>query len=617
MRILGRGALLASLAAVLLAGCTTSTITSLKATTPRTLAVSTYSTAPRVHDGRFTAPFKLDGGGLLVVPVAASYVPQRNLASIRAQAWATSQIAPFAPYVVGLGRVTITRGPAGVRRVRNLVAWVALAKNSGVYSCTEFTPAPPKAHPPSDGWSAVVLGDAIGSPAVVYQSASIACNRLGHTVVEPAAEVISTPWTLTSGGVVATVPSCATFIEDDFGSSPTSSSFRYQVTIPEDRASPAIPGSQTMPKCLPDDATHSVDLSGDSQAQGVESSTLHEPTGLLRQVSTVPYQGPPTTSTTAPTLARFAHWSPTPGPGVLGYRPGSNAREATIFSWSGRRVGSFHTGPGQQILESDSTSALSPSGRSILVQRGFTFSAMTVSGQLIGRFEADYGVLWGNDSVHVCALRLPARLSATSTKAALILEDPGNGSRVVAQVPGTADHTNTWLVACDPAQHVAAVETSLMGEGIAVTYVNLKTGAQSTARWYRPDQMGTVEISGDGRFSVSDGGLVVKTSTGKIVAHVVGQPIAISWLGHVVVVMADDFRNPEVIDWATHRVLWRYRSHVEGCPCSSIWAIASSRMNSDDMAVIVPIRADRAVVLWLVRFRGSALHLGSVAPLHP
>ena len=62
-----------------------------------------------MHDGRFTAPFQLDGGGLLVRPVAASYEPQRDLASVRTQAWATSQIAPFAPYVVGLGRVTITR----------------------------------------------------------------------------------------------------------------------------------------------------------------------------------------------------------------------------------------------------------------------------------------------------------------------------------------------------------------------------------------------------------------------------------------------------------------------------------------------------------------------------
>ena len=242
---------------------------------------------------------------------------------------------------------------------------------------------------------------------------------------------------------------------------------------------------------------------------------------------------------------------------------------------------------------------------------------MTVSGKPIGRFNANYGVLWANDGVHVCVLRLPSHLSAASTKATLILEDPGHGGRVVAQVPGTADHTNTWLVACNPAQHVAAVETSIMGMGYAVTYVNLKTGAQSSASWYRPDQMGTVEISGDGRFAVTNGGQVVQTSTGKIVTHVAGQPIAISWLGHVVVVMADDSQNPEVVDWATHQVLWRYRAHVGRCPCSSIWAIASSRMNSDDVAVTVLLRADRAVGPWLIRFRGSALHLGSVALLHP
>ena len=616
-RTLGRGALVAPLAAVLLAGCTTSTITSLKTPAPRTPVVTTYSTTPQVHDGRFTASFKLDGGGLLVLPVAASYVPQRNLASVRTQAWATSQIAPFAPYVVGLGRVTIIRRTKGVPLVRNQVAWVALAKSSDLYSCTAYTPPTPKVHPPSDGWSAVVIGDAPRSPSVVYQSASIVCNRYQHTTAAPATEVISTPWTLTSGGVVATAPSCSTFAEVDFGSSPTSTSFRYQVTIPEDRVSPAIPGSQAMPKCCRavrrtrSTSARTPRLKGLCRRRStsrLDSSARCRPCRIKGHRPPAP-QHRPSRSTRIGRRHRVLAF--------LGYLPGSNGTEATIFSWSGHRFGSFHAGSGQQILESNSASALSPSGESILVERGTTISAMTVSGRLIGRFNADYGVLWGNDSVQVCALRLPAELSATSTKATLILEDPGHGGRVVAQVPGTADHTNTWLVACNPAQHVAAVETSMMGRGYAVTYVNLKTGALSTAPWYRPDQMGTVEISGDSRFAVTEAGQVVQTSTGKIVAHVAGQPIAISWLGHVVVVMADDSQNPEVVDWITHKVLWRYRTHVERCPCSSTWAIASSRMNSDDVAVNVPIRADRAVALWLVRIRASALHLGSVAPLHP
>lgn len=616
-RTLGRGVLTASVAAVLLAGCATSTPSSLRSTTSKIPAATPYSPAPQVHRGRFTAPFELDGGGLQVLPVAPGYVPRRTLASVRAQAWATSQIAPFAPYVVGLGMVTITRGAAAVRPVHGLIAWVALAKSSSFTSCTAFTPPPPKVQPPSGGWSAVVIGDATGSPAVVYQSATIVCNRLVHTSVEPATEVISTPWALSPSGVATTVPSCSTFFEDDFGSSPTWSSFRYLVTIPEDRSSPAVAGSRAMPRCLPSGATRSIDLSADPQAQGVVPTTLHEATGLVREVSNVPYEGPPTTSTTAAALARFAHWTPAAVPGVLGYRPGSNATEADLFSWSGRHLGTFRAPSGAQILMTDFASALSPNGRRILVQRGQLISVMTVSGRLVGSFPANGGVLGRNDSVHVCALRLPAHLSATSTKATLLLEDPGHAGRVVAQVPGTSDHTDTWLVACDPARNVAAVETSLMGRGVAVTYVNLSTGAQSAAPWYRPDQMGTVEISGDGRFAVTQGGLVVQTATGNVVGHVTGEPIGISWLGHVVVVMAENFQNPEVIDWATHRVVWRYRSHVAPCPCSSIWAIASSRANSDDVAVNVPYRADRAVALWLVRFRGSALHLGSVAPAHP
>jgi hypothetical protein len=613
---LGRGPLLASVAATLLAGCATATTTAPKSSNARLLEVTSTSTTPHVIDGRFTASYELDGGGLLVNPVSASYVAQRNLASVRTQAWATSQVSPLAPYVVGLGKVTITRHDRGVQQVRNLVAWVALAKSSEVSSCTAFTPPPPKVQPPSDGWSAVVIGDATGSPAVVYQSASIFCNRLGHTVVEPATEVISTPWTLTSGGVIATAPSCSTFAEVGSGSTPTGTSFYYLVTIPEARASAAVPGARAMPRCMPAGTTRSVDLSGNSETRGVVPTTLHEPpTGLLRQVSTVPYQGPPTTSTSVSTLAKYAHWAPPPGPGVLGYLPSSNGRVATIFSWSGRRLGRFHAGVGEQILESDSASALAPSGRSILAQRGFTVSAMTISRRLIGHFNANDGVLWGNDSVHVCALRLPAHVSTGSTKATLVLEHPGHASRVVAEVPGTGDHINTWLVACDPARHVAAVETSLMGSGVSVTYVNLKTGAQSPAPWY-DSKMGTVEISGDGRFAVADGGQVVETSNGKIVARVARQPIAISWLGHVVVVMAGDDRDPEVVNWVTHRIVWRFRSHVGACPCGSIWATAANRMNSDDLAV-TRLRADRPVGLWFIRFRGSAQSMGSAALLHP
>ncbi len=287
-------ALVVSLAAVLLAGCVTSTTATVRTVLPHRPAWA-YSATPRVQGGRFTAPFELDDGGLLVVPIAASHPSRRSLASVRVEAWATSQLAPLAPYVIGLGRVTITRSAAGVPRVRSLVAWVALAKSPDLTSCTAFTPPAPKVHPPSDGWSAVVIGDAARSPAVVYRSASIICDRLEHAAVQTATEVVSSPWRLTARGVVTTVPTCSTFAESDFGSSPTMTSFRYQVTIPEERATPAIPGSRTVPSCLPDGATRTVGLSGNPEAQGVVSSTLHETTGLLRQVSTVPYRGPRST----------------------------------------------------------------------------------------------------------------------------------------------------------------------------------------------------------------------------------------------------------------------------------------------------------------------------------
>ena len=268
------------LAALILSGCTSNASTSTKkhAHTP---TVWKYSSHASVVGGRYVDRFELDNGALVIDPIALNYRTVRTLSAVTIQAWATSQISGFEPLSLGLGRVTIRDRFRGFPRIRHLVAWIALAYVSGnsrfcAFEGSHFHSQSIKGLF-SPGTSAVVIGDALGSPALVFQSKGFVCGRITARNVSTASEVLSVPWRYKHGQVSVTLPRCSFEYSEVTGSTPTFSSFRYEVLQREGAAS-APSGHSTCRKI------RTVVLH-DPYAAGVTNTTHHEAVGPEMQVT--------------------------------------------------------------------------------------------------------------------------------------------------------------------------------------------------------------------------------------------------------------------------------------------------------------------------------------------
>lgn len=187
-----------------------------------------------IVDSRFVKTFRLDEGIFTVSP-ATRAAPIRDRGSVTTEMWATEEVGGYRAIAVGFGTVTITRSVRGVPKVSHLRAWVGLV-HAGASFCTAMTTVPKPPRLPSDGWAAVVIGDAPGSPDVVYQAKTFRCATLYPPSVQGALEVLSVPWTLTSHGVVAKIPYCGV-ITGRAESGPAGSpafTLRIDVAVPED-----------------------------------------------------------------------------------------------------------------------------------------------------------------------------------------------------------------------------------------------------------------------------------------------------------------------------------------------------------------------------------------------
>lgn len=278
MRRLTLSAVAFLLIAAALAGCGTVADQSIRTTIDRTH--EHFSPVADIVAHRFVDPFELDGGGLLVLPPPAGYRPLRAVRAVEEEAWATAQLSGTAA-PLALGVVTITRERRGIPVVRHLIAWVALARQSGFYSCGAYVPVQRHAPSlPSPSWSAVVIGDAAGSPALYYQSAEAPCGSVVPTSVQRALEVLSVPWILSDGDVRALAPVCSTLYMSSFGSTPTSSTYEYVVQLREGNST-TLGAIASPPGCA---ARRWIDLRGDPDADGAGPSTIHGRVGLLPQV---------------------------------------------------------------------------------------------------------------------------------------------------------------------------------------------------------------------------------------------------------------------------------------------------------------------------------------------
>ncbi len=152
---------------------------------------------PDVVGQRFVMPVELDGGVVTIRPAPARIRAGTSEERAMTQIWATAQIMGFRPQALGFGIVTITEHAAGVPSVRDLPAWVGLATDAQIaFNCPMMRTAParPERPLPTPGEAAVVLGDSVDGPAVVYRARNGPCGSVSRSSLTNASEVLSVPW---------------------------------------------------------------------------------------------------------------------------------------------------------------------------------------------------------------------------------------------------------------------------------------------------------------------------------------------------------------------------------------------------------------------------------------
>lgn len=220
------------------AGATTSDVP-----TP-TIAVAPV--APRVVDGRFVSVVALDGGALTVRPSPGRLRPTGDAGKTETQAWATGQIMGYRAQVFGFGVVTIRARRAGIPRVRNLPAWVALATDAEAsFGCPmmRVSPEPSLGSPEpalaSPGEAAVIIGSARPRLALVYKARSDPCGTVVPATLTQALERLSIPWTATGPvtdqvlPVRAILPECGSLAGIASGGSASAMSVTLYAVVPE------------------------------------------------------------------------------------------------------------------------------------------------------------------------------------------------------------------------------------------------------------------------------------------------------------------------------------------------------------------------------------------------
>jgi hypothetical protein len=235
--------------ALLLASCaSTGTGTGTGAVRDRTASPRVTAQAPSlpaatsVANGRFISPVQLDDGTLRVEPPGPGEHPRLSEAEAT-KIWATSTLAGYRAGSPGFGMVTINLRQAGVPSVTSLLAWIAFAMANAASCPAETVPTGPTTTQldlPSSGYAAVVIGAAIGTPAVVYTARSSTCGfpPTGPTVTT-ASEVVSIPWvalgTVQAGelAVRASVPSCGTYRGASVGGNAKSLTVTLLAVVPD------------------------------------------------------------------------------------------------------------------------------------------------------------------------------------------------------------------------------------------------------------------------------------------------------------------------------------------------------------------------------------------------
>jgi hypothetical protein len=206
--------------------------------------VDTPVNADVIH-GRFVVWTSLDGGALTVAPAPSSTRPRISIASVAKEIWASPALLGRQEGPLGFGLVTITTRVAGVPRVSALPAWIGFARSTSIASCpsesvTATSTADGQAFP-SNGFAAVVIGSAPGSPALSYTARSLVCDSAQPSSITNASEILSVPWKpvgpgpLTPGSltVEALIPKCGGFEGISSGGSSKGMTVTIAASLPD------------------------------------------------------------------------------------------------------------------------------------------------------------------------------------------------------------------------------------------------------------------------------------------------------------------------------------------------------------------------------------------------
>jgi hypothetical protein len=206
-----------------------------------------------VSHGRYVTTVRLDHGSLTVTPASATTRPEMSEAAAMTEFTSDAQLIGYHRVVFGFGQATVTQPGRGVPRITHVRAWVGFAQTSGLFHCPNLagSASPPVPSPPSDGYAAVVIGSAHGTPAVTYVARSERCDSVLPASVTPATEAISIPWHATgpidNGSIEAeaTVPPCGTFSSISSGGSASSITITLAAIVPDVRRHCGGPSSVT------------------------------------------------------------------------------------------------------------------------------------------------------------------------------------------------------------------------------------------------------------------------------------------------------------------------------------------------------------------------------------
>jgi hypothetical protein len=300
-----------------------------------------------------------------------------------------------------------------------------------------------------------------------------------------------------------------------------------------------------------------------------------------------------------------------PAAGFLSIPYGGDKHTVTVWGWNGDQTATLHT-PGTP--DCCTNVRLSPDGTRVLVDGNVISDTqvLDVHGRVLAR-SRDLGGVWADDSRHVCDIRPhnPHQnpFGGTTEPADLIVSDPGRSTHVIASTLGYGPHSGPVILRCSITDDQAIIGVNSFGGITSVVAIQLSTGTLTTPSWVpKPGAAQVVAISGNGRYALLDAsaparGVIVDTRTGSVVGHVDGQPTHISWNGHLVVQSLVASGDMEVVDWRSHRVVWRsaYRSPGSGGTVTE--ALVAARPFTDDLALAanpIPGQPARQAALWLI-----------------